>query len=264
MGNMFIQRESASTTTSPLVAMAATLLAFAACAEQPTSLNPTAGASTGAGGASGNGGGAAEGSGGDLGDARVLFFAAEEGAVTVTSNNPSNPTSVDRGDARLFTLPALRDCPSGASTCVAFTRSGESSADRLPVDPGGLLVHIFAGGDGLDGDVTIETADIPSPGGDNAGVHYRSLVSFVEYGVLNESNAFEPFRAGFNQVAVDGRITSFDSESGIVRVELPEPLAVGGRYVMVVGEEPGGHFVTYCSLDGDEEDCASFPGNVGR
>lgn len=171
---------------------------------------------------------------------------------------------MDRGAARFFTLPVERDCPSGASTCVAFTRSGESSAVRLPVDPGGLLVHLFAGEDGLDGDVTIETADIPVPGGDNAAVHYRSLVSFVEYGVLNESNAFVPFRAGFNQVAVDGRITRYDSESGIVRVELPEPLVAGGRTIMVVGEEPGGHFVTYCSLDGDEEACSSLSGEVGR
>src|SRR5690606_6206058 len=128
------QRSSASATSLLQLALAATVLAVAACAEQPTSLNQTASSSTGVGGASGSGAGGGAGTGGDLGDARVLFFGAEDRAVAVASDHPSNPTSVDRGDARLFTLPVLRDCPAGASTCVGFTRSGESSEDRLPVD----------------------------------------------------------------------------------------------------------------------------------
>jgi hypothetical protein len=257
-------RDPAAAARSPLLALATGVFALAACADEPTSLNT----STGAAAASGSGGasasGAAAGAGGDLGDARVLFFGAEAETVDVASDNSANPSFVALGDARMFTLPVGRDCDSGDTRCVTFTRSGEESATRLRADTDVLLVHVFAGDDDLDGDVTIDAADVPSPGESNAGLHYRSLAGFVEYGVLDEVGAFMPFKSGFNQVDPEARVASYDGGSGIVRVDLPEPLAGGGRYAMVVGEEPGGHWVAYCSLDGDEEACSSFSSDVAE
>lgn len=240
--------------------LSAGLLAFAACADEPTSLD-TSSSATGADGA--GGGGAGDGAGGDLGRARVLFFAAEDDAVEVEWEGDGSPASFALGEARVLSMPVGRDCESGDASCVAFTRSGESSPARLPATTDTLLVHVFAGDSDLDGDVTFDAADVPPPSAGKLGLHYRSLVDSIDYGVLDEGGAFVPFRAGFNQVDVDEQVASYDSDAGIVRVDLPEPFVDGGRYAMVVGEEPGGHFVTYCSLDGEDEACSSFSSDIG-
>lgn len=240
----------------------AVVLTLAACADEPTTLDAAASASssTGAGAGSGAGG---DGTGGALADAQVLIFGAEEDAVAVESENDDNPSSVAPAEARLFILPVTRDCPSGVSTCLAFSRSDTSSPTRLEVRPEGLLVHVFAGEPGNEGDVTFDADEVSSPGGGRATLHYRTYADFVDYGVLDQVGAFSELQPGLNQVDLDDRFARYDDDEGIVRVDLPEPLEDGGRYAMVVGEEPEGHWVTYCKLQRDEEACETLTSDVG-